>query len=310
MTESDTRIGFLKRASWIGVFGNTVLAALKIVFGILSGSLAVISDGIDTATDIITSLVSLFAAMVMGKPPDRGHPYGHWRAEAIATKLISFVIFFVGAQLALSSGRILVKGGAIDTPTIAAVFVTLASIFGKAVLAVIQFTTGKRHDSPMIIANARNMLGDIYISLGVLIGLVFTRLFDLPIIDSILALAVSFWVMKTAVVVFLDSSVEVMEGIRDHTVYEEIFAAVDDVEGASHPHRTRIRQISTYYVVDLDIEVGATISVAEGHEIAVAVEERIKERVPKVYDIMVHVEPSGNLEENEAYGLSFSDQTD
>ena len=298
------RSGILRRASWIAIVGNAVLAVLKITVGTFSGSLAVIGDGIDTTTDIITSLVILFAAVIMAKPPDKDHPYGHWRAEAIATKLVSFVIFFAGAQLALSTIHTLSSGDIVDIPGFTAIYVTVVSVAGKIFLAYTQLSMGKRHDSPMLIANGKNMLNDIYISSSVLVGLAFTFIFHIPILDPIIALVVSVWVMKTAVVIFIDSSVEVMEGIRDHSVYDEIFAAVDEVDGASNPHRTRIRQISTYYVVDMDIEVDAEVTVARGHEIAVAVEDRIKERVNKVYDVIVHVEPHGNLEENEAYGRS------
>ena len=307
MTEQNQRIRFIKKASWIAIAGNVILATVKITGGILSGSLAVVSDGIDTTTDIITSLVTLLAAMIMAKPPDKTHPYGHWRAEAIATKLISFVIFFVGAQLAFSAGRSLFSGEILETPGLIALPVTFVSVIGKMALAYSQFSMGKRHGSTMLIANGRNMLNDIFISLGVLIGITCARLFDLVLIDSILALAVSIWVMKTAVVVFVDTSVEVMEGVRDHGVYNEIFSAVDEVEGASNPHRTRIRQIGSYYVVDLDIEVDPRMTVADSHKIAVAVEERIKVRIPAVYDIMVHIEPMGNLELDEAYGHSHDD---
>ena len=305
MDENRTR--FIKKAAVIAIIGNAVLALIKIVFGLLAGSLAVVGDGIDTTTDIITSLITLFAAIIMARPPDKSHPYGHLRAEAVATKTVSFVIFFVGAQLALSSAQSLIAGSHTRVPSVIAIYVTIASIAGKIFLAYTQFSYGKRHESPMIIANAKNMLNDIFISAGVLIGLFFTLLFERAVIDTILALAVSVWVMKTAIEIFLDTSVEVMEGIHDHSVYDRIFVAVDTVDGASNPHRARIRQISNYYVIDLDIEVDPQISVARGHEIAVEVEERIKQAVQNVYDIMVHIEPQGNLEADEAYGLAHDD---
>ena len=278
---NDKRTIFIKRASFIAIIGNTILALLKIIFGLMAGSLAVVGDGVDTTTDIITSLVTLFAAIIMGRPPDKTHPYGHLRAEAIATKIVSFVIFFVGAQLALSSTRMLISGEHTRVPSALALYVTIVSIAGKIFLAYSQFSLGKRHESQMIIANAKNMLNDIYISSGVLIGLIFTLVFQQAIIDTILALAVSVWVMKTAIEIFLDSSVEVMEGIRDHTVYDRVFKAVDSVEGASNPHRTRVRMISNLYVIDLDIEVDPGVSVSKGHDIAVKVEEKIKRELRK-----------------------------
>lgn len=301
------RTELIKRASIIAIGGNSVLAVLKIVVGLIAGSLAVVGDGIDTATDIITSFITFLATLLMAKPPDRQHPYGHRRVEVLATKLLSFVIFFAGAQLAMSTIRSLVTADHPEIPETLAIYVTIVSILGKIALAVVLLRMGKTADSPMIIANGKNMLNDIVISATVLVGLIFTFVLKLPILDTILALGVSLWVMKTAVEVFLDSSVEVMEGVRDPSVYDEIFAAVSEVPGAQNPHRTRIRQISNLYVVDLDIEVDPDITVEAGHRIAMAVESRIKERVETVYDTMVHVEPVGNHEGEEKYGLSESE---
>ena len=74
------------RASWTGVIGNALLSLLKIIFGIISGSLAVIADGIDSASDILTSLITLFAARIMKRPPNVKYPYGYLKIDTIATK--------------------------------------------------------------------------------------------------------------------------------------------------------------------------------------------------------------------------------
>ena len=253
MTADRTRL--LKRASWIAIGGNGALAVLTITIGIIAGSLAVVGAGIDTATDIVSSIVTLFAAGIVSKPPDRDHPYGHMRAETVATKLVSFIIFFAGAQLALESIGLLIAGEVRSVPSMLALYVIIVSVVGKAVLAYILLSMGKRNESPMLIANGKNMLNDILISASVLVGLIFTRLLNVPILDPIFALLVSFWVMKTAVGIFIESSTETMDSVRDHSVYDEIFAAVNEVPGASNPHRARIRKIGTHYTIDLDIEV-------------------------------------------------------
>ena len=306
-TTSAERADRVKRASYVAIAGNSVLAVLKIAVGLFSGSRAVVGDGIDTTTDIIASAIILFAALLMSKPPDKEHPYGHSRIEVLATKLVSFVIFFVGAQLALSTIRSLISSSLYDVPHPAAIVVTILSIAGKAFLARFLWRFGQAHESPMVLANARNMLSDISISALVLVGLVLSRVFERSIIDAILAVGVSIWVMKTAVTIFMDSSIEVMESVRDHSVYDRIFEAVEAVDGASNPHRTRIRQISNLHVVDLDIEVDPRTTVEDGHEIAMRVERAIKDRVRSIYDIMVHVEPKGNAEAGEKYGRSESE---
>ena len=85
------------RASWWAIIGNGLLAILKLVVGFVSGSFAVIADGIDSATDIASSLVVLLAARILTKPPNIKFPYGYQKADTVASKVLSFVIFFAGA---------------------------------------------------------------------------------------------------------------------------------------------------------------------------------------------------------------------
>ena len=290
--------------SWVAIAGNLVLALLKIVAGLSAGSLAVLGDGIDSTTDVVASGITLFAARIIAKPPDREHPYGHFRAETIATKTLSFIIFFVGAQLALSTVRRLVSGEHGDVPQIIALYAAGISIIGKIALTAVLLRSAKKLNSSMLRANGKNMQNDILISAGVLLGVLLTQVLRFPLLDSIVALVISLWIMRTAFSIFMESNLELMDGLGDQTVYPTIFKAVEEVSGAVNPHRTRVRRLGNVYFIDLDIEVDGGKTVTEAHRIAVQVEEMIKRRVDNVYDIMVHVEPRGNVELNERFGVT------
>jgi cation diffusion facilitator family transporter len=298
------RARLIRRASWIGIFGNALLSALKIATGLTAGSLSVLADGIDTFTDIATSAITLLAAHIIVKPPDVEHPYGHTRAETLATKVLSFIIFFAGAQMVLTAGRRLISGEPTELPDPLAIVITLVSIAGKVALAWSQLWIGRKAGSAMLAANGRNMQNDILISVGVLIGLAFTHLLHLPVLDVVAALLVGAWIMRTAFGIFMETNMELMDGMQDPTVYPTIFQAVDSVSGALNPHRTRVRRLANMYVIDLDVEVDGSITVSEAHGIAVQVERTIKDRLDNVYDVIVHVEPLGNVERDERFGLS------
>lgn len=295
---------YIKRASWAGIIGNAGLAVLKIGTGLLSGSLALVGAGLDTVTDVVTSIITLFTAGITEKPPDREHPYGHTRAETIATKTLSFIIFFAGAQLALTTLRNLFGHEVRSLPGLAALVVTGVSVLGKVGLYGYKQRMGKLAESSMLLADARNMLADVFLSLGVLAGLLFTYLFHLPIADPIIALLVSGWIIKNGLEIFFETNAELMDGTADQDLYRQVFDAALDIDGVSNPHRTRIRKLNTLYVIDMDIEVDGGLSVKKGHALAQLVEDRIREHVPRVYDVMVHVEPGGNVEKSERYGLS------
>jgi len=295
------------RASWWAIVGNGALAALKLIVGFISGSFAVIADGIDSTTDIASSLVVLLAARIISRPPNVKFPYGYKKADAVATKVLSFVIFFAGAQLGYSTIRILLEGSTMDTPSSLAIWVTIISIFGKLGLTLVLFRTGKKVESPMLIANAKNMRNDILISFSVLTSLLFTVMLQEPLIDRIIALAISAFIMYQAFKIFMQTNIDLMDGINNTEVYCQLFEAVNNVAGAHNPHRVRARKIGNHYMVNLDIEVDPDLSVKEAHDIARNVEKSIKSKLKNIYDIMVHVEPLGNLEEDEKYGIQESD---
>lgn len=296
----------LKRASWIGIIGNAFLAILKIVIGFISGSLAVIGDGIDTLSDVLTYIITLFTTRIISKPPDCKFPYGYKKAETISTKVLSFIIFFAGAQLLISTASRLFSGEVREMPSIIAVYVTILSIIGKGILAAWQFKIGKRTNSAMIIANAKNMRNDILISASVLVGLFFTFMLDMPALDVVTAMFVSLWIMKVAFTIFRETNTEMMDGVTDTEIYYKIFKAVEQVDGAKNPHRIRVRKLADLFLVAMDIEVDSTISVFEAHEISRLVEVSLHNHIPNIYDVLIHIEPEGNIEENEVYGISES----
>ena len=300
----NNRTEVIRKASWVGIIGNAFLSVIKITAGILSGSFALLGDGIDSATDIVTSIVTLFTSKIAERPPDDGHPYGHGRAETVATKALSFIIFFAGAQLALTTVRNLFVSNERGIPDFFAFYFVIISIFGKVFLAFYKYNAGKKVNSSMLLADAKNMMNDILISISVLIGLIFTYLFKMPIVDTVTALLISIWIMKVAFDIFLETSVELMDGLEDQSIYNKVFNATCGVAGVKNPHRTRIRKINTMYVIDMDIEVDGNLTVIEGHDISKKVHDCIQNKIENIYDVIIHVEPIGNEEKTEKFGLS------
>jgi cation diffusion facilitator family transporter len=300
----EKREKLIVRASWVSIGGNALLSVLKIVIGFISGSLAVIADGVDSAVDIIASSITLFTAHLITRPPDLKYAYGYEKADTIASKVLAFIVFFAGAQLAISTIHNLSGGILREIPSVIAIYVTVASIFGKMFLAWYQQHVGKKTGSLMLQANGRNMLGDVIISGAVLVGLFFTFILKMPLFDTITALAVSFWIMHVAYRIFRASSLELMDGVEDAGVYERIFTAISKVEGASNPHRARVRKIGHRYVVAVDVEVDGDIPVKLAHHLAHQVEEQIRTELVDVYDVIVHTEPVGDHNAEEKFGIS------
>ena len=298
-----SRENILIRTSWISTIGNAVLSVSKIIVGLLAGSLAVLGDGIDSATDVIISVVMIFTARIMSRPPSKKYVFGYEKAESIATKILSLVIFYAGVQMLLSSVESIFSDEVKEIPSAIAIYVTVFSIAGKLLLALYQYKQGKKINSSMLTANAINMRNDVIISSGVLLGVIFTFIFKLPILDSITGLIISLFIIKSSISIFMDSNVELMDGVKDVNIYNKIFEAVEKVPGAGNPHRVRSRMIGNLYNITLDIEVDPQMTLMQAHEIADAVEKSIENSIDNVYDILVHVEPAGKCQTDEKFGI-------
>lgn len=292
----------IARASCVSVIGNGLISAAKIIAGIISGSFAVISDGIDSASDVATSIVMIYTARLMGCKPNRKYVYGYAKADLIATKILSMVIFVAGAEMFASAVKNLFSAEERVMPGMLAIYVTIISIICKLALSFYQSTAGRKASSPMLMANGVNMRNDVIISLSVLAGLFFSFALRLPVLDSVTALLVSCFIVWSAIKIFTDSNTELMDGVKDVSVYQKIFSAIAKVDGIKNTHRVRSRSIGSKYMITLDVEADGNLTLNRAHELTVEVERHIRESIPEVYDIVVHIEPFGTHPE-EVYGV-------
>jgi cation diffusion facilitator family transporter len=293
----------LIRTSWVSVCGNALLSLLKVVVGVVSGSIAVLSDGLDTVSDVVTSLIILLTARIVSRPPTPRYVFGRSKAENMASTVLSFVIFFMGCQIVVTALRRIVSDATPEMPSLLAIWVTVASIGGKLLLAWYQFVQGKRCESSMLKANAINMRNDVVISVGVLAGLACTFILKMPILDSIIACLIGLYIAWTAIGIFREANIALMDGIEDTTVYRKVIEAAKSVPGAYNPHRIRSSRVGNLYNIVLDIEVEGTMPLSEAHLIAQKVENSINAAIDNIYDVVVHIEPKDSLHCAEKYGV-------
>ncbi|WP_428771233.1 cation diffusion facilitator family transporter [Treponema sp. HNW] len=307
------RLKLIRLAGIIALAGNLLLCSAKLCVGFISGSLAVLADGLDSAGDVAIACMTLIISVVISRPCDKDHPWGHGRAETTATMALSFIIFFAGSQLSISAAKTLYRifffGYETPIPALPAVIVTCVSIAGKIALSYSQRIIGKKADSAIISANAQNMLSDVIISSSVLFGIGCAVFFKQPVLDPLVAFLVGLWIIKNAVFLFKEINIELMDGNTDEELYRKLFEAIRSVDGVTNPHRARIRKIASCWDIDLDIEVPPDMSVREAHEKAEAVSAAVKKNIPGIYDIVIHVEPAGLIceYEEEGFGLCEAD---
>ncbi|KLO21209.1 cation diffusion facilitator family transporter [Marinitoga sp. 1155] len=292
------------KSSLISIITNTLLAILKILIGFFTNSMAILADGFDTATDILTSFMTLIAGKISNRPPDIEHPYGHERAETIATKVVSLVIIYAGFEVFINSLKRLINKEIIIENIIYVVIVAFISVITKYILYKYRLSIGKKINSNAIIADALNMRNDILTSSSVLIGigiLYFTKVWWL---DPLIAIGVSFMIFKTGFEQFMESSNEFMESSQElKKIYNDVIIEAEKLKCARKPHKVRARKFGHKIFVDMHLELPPDMTVKKANEICAKLEKNIKDRNNEIRDIVIHIEPYGNAEK-ECFGLS------
>ncbi len=265
---------------------NTLIAILKVTVGWLFGSMAVLADGIDSSTDILTSLTMLISIHVASQPPDEEHPYGHERAETIGAKIISFIIFYAGISLLVESTKRLIfhEYHVITSPL--PLIVMALSVVIKTFLFLLEYYVGKREKSKAMMSEAMNMRNDILMSSLVFIGILLNRM-GLAILDPILGILLSLFIIKTAFEIFRDSVYELMEGLppEEMEVYTHLKNAIEKCGHIKDISRIRVRKMGQWYIVDADLKVDENLTVGDLFSLRKKISAFVKEQNPHVREI-------------------------
>jgi cation diffusion facilitator family transporter len=280
-----------RRTALISVGAAAALVALKLVPGITTHSLGLISEALHSGIDLVAALLTFFAIGFAIRPADRGHAYGHGKAEHLAALaeagfLTAASLFIIWRGISHFTGR--------TEATVEATWYALAVIGGVIVIdagrMMVSLRTARRFGSPALQANALHFGSDLAGSTAVLIGLVLVRA-GYRDADSAAALFVAVLVVAAAVRL-IRRNVDVLMDRAPAGAYEAAQAAIQGIEPPVQLRRLRIRQAAGRHFADVVIGVPPDAAVGQGHAAADAVEEAIERAMPET-DVVVHVEPRG-----------------
>ncbi len=284
------------QATWIGIIANLFLAIIKGIGGFLSGSKALIADALHSASDIVSSVVILFAVRISNKPPDKEHPYGHGKAENIASIIVALLLIVVGVEISISSSKVFF--GEIPTaPNQLALIIILFSIILKELLFQYKVRLGKKYSSAALITDAWHHRSDSLSSLAVLIGVgaaILGENYDMPFLiygDALAGIVVSIIVIKVGYNLAKESSLIVLEKVlsdEDAQKYKKTLLALEDINQIDELHA---RTHGSYVIIDLKISVDAQLNVKEGHDIGRSAKTALMKNHPEVSDVLVHINP-------------------
>ncbi len=277
-----------RRSTWASVAVNLALAAAQGVAGLLTHSQGLVADSIHSLSDLASDFVVLLALRHSRKAADEDHHYGHQRYENAASLVLGLLLFVVGAGMVWSAA---VKIGQPQAAAIApaALWVALGSLLAKELLFRYMLAVAQRVRSNLLVANAWHARSDAASSLVVAIG-IGGHLLGLPLLDPIAAAIVGFMVAKTGWAFLWEALHDLTDRAATIEETERIRREILDTPGVLGVHDLRTRRTGDLLLVDAHLEVDGSLSVEQGHRIAVDARRRVMARHP-VLNMMTHVDP-------------------
>jgi cation diffusion facilitator family transporter len=287
-----------RRTALLSVAAAVLLVTVKLITGLVTGSLAFVAEAVHSGTDLVAALLTLFAVRVAIRPPDREHQYGHGKAEHLAALGESAFLILVSVAIAGESLRRLINGDYHGVDATWWAFVVLAVVIAlDASRALASRRAARRFSSPAFAANALHFASDLAGSVAVLIGMIFVSA-GTPGADAAAALFVAALVVAAGLRL-ARRSIDVLMDRTELEAEERIRAALARLEEPVELRRIRARQAAGRYFADLVVAVPSDAGVTQAHAIADDVERVVEESLPGS-DVVVHVEPSeptGDLRE-------------
>mgnify|MGYP001065411327 CR=1 FL=1 len=283
---ADKQIRFVTN---LGIAGNIVLSVIKVGVGLFAGSIALVADGLHSASDMVTDIAVLLGLYFGSKQPDESHPYGHGRIETFAAAFIGITLAVVGtAMIYRASVDIALERHVSLGPIV--LFVALTSIIVKELLYRVTKRAAIESHSSAVYANAWHHRSDALSSIAVVIGFVSLE-FGFKYGDQMAAAAVGLMIILVAVRVIGNCLREFTESAIDPKTVEHIKHIVNANNQIRQWHRLRTRMVGREVFLDLHILVDPDLNIAAAHEISEELEYALQEQLTRPVNVTVHIEP-------------------
>jgi cation diffusion facilitator family transporter len=266
---------------------NSFVAAAKVLYGHITSSVAMMSDGFHSFFDGISNVVGLFGTWIASHPPDENHPYGHGKYETLFTIIIAAMIFTSCFQILKKVYFFFIDGYKTNVTSIS--FAVILITMGVNIFVTLyESKKGKKLGSSFLTADAKHTKSDILASIAVLISLLFAQK-GYYLADPIVGIIITFFIARIGYEILKDASDVLVDTVCIDT--SAIKLVVNSIEGVKDCHNIRTRGSVNSTYLDLHVLVKRDLPTETAHEIADNIEQGIKKAFPSVVDIVVHIEP-------------------
>ncbi len=285
LIDERARVGIIE--GWVSMSGNLIIALVKVLCGLFTGSISLLADAMHTISDIATSAVVLIGFGVSKKEADDQHPFGHGRVEYLAGLIIALMLIGAGVSFILTAYDRLMAGVVME-PSLIAIFLVLFTIIFKEFLCHFSIAAAKKIDSDTLLADAMHHRTDSLTTLAVLIAIT-GAYFNMGYLDSIFGFGVAAYVIYTGIKIAHNSINRLMGAAPSDETHAQILDSILNTKGVLSAHNLHIHDYGAHKSITVHIEVDGNLSMHEAHDIAHRVENNLREK--NSCHCVVHLDP-------------------
>lgn len=278
----------VKQILWIILLINLAVALLKILIGNFMGSTSMSADGFHSLSDGVSNIVGIIGIWLASKPVDEDHPYGHNKFEVITGFFIGIMLLYLGFKTGVDAVEKL-NNPFPPNITIVGIAMLVFTLILNVFVCLYEYKMGKKMNSYILISDSLHTRSDIFISIGVLLGLIGIKCGLPKIIDPIISLVISGFIFQTAYEIF-KSTIDVLvdKAVVNTNDIREIISEFDEIK-CCHDIRSRGSENSVH--IDMHIHLDANTTVEVAHKLSHDIEDRIKEKINENAQVIIHIEP-------------------
>ncbi len=283
-----------------GIALNVFLAVSKFAAGILGHSAALVSDAVDSASDIFSNLIVMAGIKISGKASDMEHQYGHERMECVASIIMSAILALAGAGIGFAGAQKILhfsEAGELSAPDAITLAVAALAIISKEGMYWYTRSVAKKINSGALLADALHHRNDALTSVGSLIGISGAML-GYPIFDPLAAIAICLMIIKGAYDVFTDAIDRMVDRSCDEETAAKMQELIATQRGVDHVDKLQTRIFGSRVYVDVEVSADDHLTLVEAHAIAENIHKKIEEHFPEVKHCMVHINPCSEKHHN------------
>ncbi len=281
-----------KLAAGFSITSNAAVIVLKLIAGIISGSISIISEAIHSLSDFLASVLTFFAVMRSSEPADKNHPYGHGRYEDMSGFIEGGLIVFAAVFIIYEAGKKLVSGYYMEAENIFGISVMAFAVVANFLVSSYLFYVAKKSGSVSLYADGEHLRTDIWSSLGVLIGLVLIKLTGITILDPVIAIIVALFILQTGVKISRTTLNNLLDGslpAEDLTEIENVIKKFEK-DGVIGFKNLKSRRVGPSKEIEFTLLFPEDMTIARCHGFCDDIEEKIAEKLGAC-SISIHAEP-------------------